>query len=266
MTQQIRLWEITSDQKLNEIKGASIPLERNLEDWLENDISMLDANLLVIGRQVQTEFGGEIDLLCIDNSGDLVVVELKKGRTPRQVTAQALDYASWVKDLSSQGIIDIADEYLGDQGPLDDAFQKEFDQELPETLNASHRSLIIAERLDPSTERIIQYLSELNVPINVLTVQQFQDAAGRRMLAQVYLVEPEVATQRSRSQSKRTSYKTVNELQIIANENGIGELYGRVRSGVRGILSAQAYSETVGYSAKLEDGGRRVVMFIGALP
>ena len=265
MTQQIRLWEITTDETLTEITSSEIPLEQKLEDWLESEISMLDSNLLVIGRQVQTDFGGIIDLLCIDNSGDLVVVELKKGRTPRDVTAQALDYASWVRDLSSQRVTEIADEYMGNQGPLDDAFQKKFDQELPETLNASHRSLIVAEKLDTSTERIIRYLSELNVPINVLTVQQFQDAAGRRMLAQVYLVEPEVATQRSRSQSKRTSYRTVNELQNIANANGIGELYGRVRSGVRGILSAQAYSETVGYSARREDGSRRVVMFIGAL-
>ena len=227
---------------------------------------MLDSNLLVIGRQVRTDFEGIIDLLCIDNSGDLVVVELKKGRTPREVTAQSLDYASWVKDLSSQRITEIADEYLADQGPLDDAFQNKFDQELPETLNASHRSLIVAERIDTSTERIIQYLSELNVPINVLTVQQFQDADGKRMLAQVYLVEPEVATQRSRSQSKRTSYKTVNELQTIANENGIGELYGRVRRGVRGILSAQAYRTRVAYIARREDGSRRTVMIVSAVP
>ena len=99
MTQQIRLWEITTDDTLAEITSSEIPLEQKLEDWLESDISMLDSNLLVIGRQVRTDFEGIIDLLCIDNSGDLVVVELKKGRTPREVTAQSLDYASWVKDL-----------------------------------------------------------------------------------------------------------------------------------------------------------------------
>lgn len=266
MTQQIRLWEITSDQTLAEIKGSQVPLEKNLEDWLESDISMLDSNLLVIGRQVQTDFGGIIDLLCIDDSGDLVVVELKKGRTPREVTAQALDYASWVKNLTSQQITEIAGEYLGDRGTLDDAFQDEFDQELPETLNASHRSLIVAEALDASTERIVQYLSELNVPINVLTVQQFQDSTGKRMLAQVYLVEPEIATRRSRSQSRRTSYRTVNELQSLADASGIGKLYGRVRSGVQGILSAQAYRKRVAYIARRENGSRRTVMIVSAVP
>lgn len=266
MTQQIRLWEITSDRNLAEIRNRRIPLEKNLEDWLAGDISMLDSNLLVIGRQVQTDFGGIIDLLCIDNSGDLVVVELKKGRTPREVTAQALDYASWVRNLSSQKLIEIAEDHLGEVGALDQAFQNKFNQELPETINTSHRSLIVAESLDASTERIVQYLSDLDVPINVLTVQHFEDASGRQMLAQVYLMEPEVAVTKSRSHSKRTSYKTLDQLQSLAETKGIGDLYREVRRGVRGILSAQPYSESVAYRAKRDDGGVRTVMFIGAVP
>ncbi len=264
MTQQIRLWEVTANQTLAEISGTRISREERLEDWLESDISMLDPNLLVIGRQVQTDFGGIIDLLCIDNLGDIVVIELKKGRTPREVAAQALDYASWAKDLSSQKIIEIADDYL--PNTLTEAFGSEFSQELPETLNTSHRSLIVAESLDASTERIVHYLSELNVPINVLTVQHFKDSNGRQMLAQVYLMEPELAAEKSRSRSKRTSYKTVNELQAIADSSGIGNLYRQVRDGVRGILSAQPYSESVAYYARLEEGGTRTVMFIRTIP
>ena len=64
--QKIRLWEITPDQKLAELNRNQISLEERLEDWLENDISVLDRNLLVIGRQVSTDFGGAIDLLCLD--------------------------------------------------------------------------------------------------------------------------------------------------------------------------------------------------------
>ena len=92
--QKVRLWEVISDTELQEIHSNQISLEERLEDWLETDISVLDPNLLVIGRQVRTDFGGQIDLLCLDSAGDTVVVELKKGRTPREVTAQALDYAS----------------------------------------------------------------------------------------------------------------------------------------------------------------------------
>ena len=89
--QQVHLWEVISDKKLYEIPSNQINLEERLEDWLATDISILDPNLLVIGRQVRTSFGGEIDLLCLDSVGDTVVVELKKGKTPREVTAQVLD-------------------------------------------------------------------------------------------------------------------------------------------------------------------------------
>ena len=109
--QQVRLWEVTSDEKLNPIHNDEINLEERLEGWLANDISVLNPNLLVIGSQVQTDFGGRIDLLCLDDNGDTVIVELKKSKTHREVTAQALDYASWVRGLSSDKIISIADEY-----------------------------------------------------------------------------------------------------------------------------------------------------------
>lgn len=79
MTQKIRMWEVTLDEKLIEIPSIQIALEKRLEDRLESDISMLDENLLVIGRQVRTDFGSEIDLLCLDNAGDTVVIELKRG-------------------------------------------------------------------------------------------------------------------------------------------------------------------------------------------
>ena len=265
MTQQIRLWEITRDQTLAEIKGSQIPLEENLEDWLESDISILDSNLLVIGRQVSTDFGGIIDLLCIDDSGDLVVVELKKAGLHVKLLLRHLTTHLDQRPFIAANYRD-SGRISGDRGTLDVAFQDEFDQELPETLNASHRSLIVAETLDASSERIVRYLSELNVPINVLTVQQFQDSTGRRMLAQVYLVEPEVATQRARSQSKRTSY-SVERLHNIARENGIGDLYGDIRTGVRGILTASAYRhDYVAYNAKRKDGSIGTVMSINTSP
>ena len=76
--QQVRLWEITADRKLSEIPARYASLEQWIEDWLANDISVLDPDLLVIGRQVRTSFGGAVDLLSMDGKGswkDNVFVE-----------------------------------------------------------------------------------------------------------------------------------------------------------------------------------------------
>ena len=144
--QKIRLWEITPDQKLAELNRNQINLEQRLEDWLQSDISVIDPDLLVIGRQVNTDSGGTIDLLCLDNSGGTVVIELKKGKTPREVTAQALDYASWVKDLTFEQLTEIADRKFGGESSLAAEFEKKFGEDLPSELNRGHRLWWLAQR------------------------------------------------------------------------------------------------------------------------
>ena len=264
--QKVRFWEVISDGDLQEIPSNEINLEERLEGWLASDISALDPNLLVIGKQVPTDFGGRIDLLCLDSAGDTVAVELKKGRTPREVTAQALDYASWVSDLSREQLTAIADEHFGKSDSLRSAFQEQFENPLPNELNLEHRSLIVAESMDTSTERIVRYLSSFNVPINVATVQHFKDRDDRSFLAQVYLIEPNEAEAKSRSASKRTARQTVEGLQEMATANGIGELYAQMRNGVRGVLSAQPYTDRVWYRVRRSDGGMRTVLIVSAEP
>ena len=264
--QQVRLWEINPDRKLTEIPTRPSGLEQWLEDWLVGDISVLDPGLMAIGRQVRTDFRGVIDLLCIDRDGDLVVVELKSGRTPREVTAQALDYSSWVKDLGFDEVVRIADKFLGGPGTLESAFRDRFETDLPEQLNQGHRSLVVADSIDSSTVRIVRYLAGMGVPINVAAVQHFQDGSGRELLAQVYLIEPEEVRPRVRGSSARSAYRTVNQLQALADENGIGEVYRRLRDGVRGIFTANAYSRTVGYVRRLENGGVRTLVLVEAFP
>ena len=71
-------------------------LESRLEDILASDIGLLNPGLLLIGRQVLAEFGKLIDLLALDAQGHVVVIELKRDKTPRDVVAQVLDYGSRV--------------------------------------------------------------------------------------------------------------------------------------------------------------------------
>lgn len=224
MPDQIRLWEISKAQ-LNEITQSKLDLESRLETWLDNDISILADDLLVIGRQVITDYGGKIDLLCIDRNGDLVIVELKKDKTAREVIAQALDYASWVKDLSNERVREIAKAYLltKNGSNLENAFCAKFSSEFPDILNAQHNIIIVAAQIDSSSERIIKYLSETyGVRINVATFQYFCDSSGRELVARKFLMEAEIKTVNI---SKRNPNLTMEKLVEIADSNEVGKVY-----------------------------------------
>ena len=81
MGAEVHLWRVGDHDKLIEIGPKPLDLESRLQEWLERDISILDPGLLVIGRQVETDFGGLIDILCIDAEGELVIVELKRDKS-----------------------------------------------------------------------------------------------------------------------------------------------------------------------------------------
>jgi hypothetical protein len=226
MGAEVRLWQVGSDDHLSAIAAAPLNLESRLQEWLARDISILDPDLLVIGREVETDFSGFIDILCIDAEGDIVIVELKRDRTPREVTAQALDYASWVSALSNDRITSIAEEYLDPD--LESKFTEKFGAELPETLNGNHRILVVGSQIDPSSERIMRYLSdEHGVNINAATFQHFRPVEGPELLARVFLLEPaEVERKtRARGSSKRRPSLSYEELEALADEAGVAELY-----------------------------------------
>ncbi|HEY9802500.1 MAG TPA: endonuclease NucS domain-containing protein [Leptolyngbyaceae cyanobacterium] len=235
MQEDLKIWEISIEDKLTEITKTQLDLEERLEKWLERDISILSPDLLVIGRQVVTNYNGIIDLLCLDSSGNVVIVELKRDKTSREVTAQALDYASWIKNLSAEQVISIAASYfnyLGKEETVEQTFQLKFDREFPEVINSQHKILIVASEIDPSTERIINYLSEsYQVPINVAKFHYFNNNE-RELLARKFLVDPNNIKESIASKSLKKANLTYKELEEIAEVNGVINIYKLVYQGL----------------------------------
>lgn len=260
MPNEVRLWRVGADDDLSEVSRARLDLEARLQSWLARDISTLDPRLLVIGREVETDFGGFIDLLCLDAAGDLVVVELKRDKTPREITAQALDYGSWVVGLSNERVMSIAESYLG-EGGLEKEFQLRFGTELPETLNGEHSMLIVGSNIDASSERIIKYLSDTHgVNINAVTFQYFREPDGSELVSRVFLIEPAQVelSSRTRGSSKRRPNLTFEELLALAESNGVLQLYQHGVNELEGLLVSGRTLSSIVFSGSI-DGSRKVV-------
>jgi hypothetical protein len=156
--------------------------------------------MLVLGREVSTDFGGRIDILGLDREGNTVVVECKRDRTPRDIIAQVLDYASWISNLNTRRIHEIAAGKLSKSLPT--AFQERFGAELPEALNESHNLVIVASEFDASSRRIVEYLAETHgVSINTAFFTVFEHG-GETLLTTDWLLDQEEVTQRAESKAK----------------------------------------------------------------
>jgi hypothetical protein len=139
--------------------------------------TILGFDVLIVGRQVKTAAGGCIDLLALDGQANLVVLALKRDKSPHEIVAQTLDHASWVNGLSHKQMDAITKVFTGK--PLGQAFSDHFGKDIPKTVNASQSMVILASELDASSERIMQYLARKHgVRIHVLFLALYKTAAG----------------------------------------------------------------------------------------
>lgn len=217
------IWSL--DDKV-QLQPAELINEKELEDLLAEHIEILDADWLLIGRQVRTVAGKYIDLLCMDHDGDLVVVELKKDLTPREVTAQAIDYASCMAELTPEELAELYLQFSGGQMTLNDAYKKKYGTTLDEdSINKNVKMVIVAAKMDDSTERIIRYLRDkYEVDINIMF---FQVAAlGTTRLISRAWFEEDIEEQRPDSKSIRKWNQ---------------EYYVSFGSGERSWIDAQKY-------------------------
>jgi hypothetical protein len=185
------IWKVA--QQPEPLAESMLAKEQLLEEMIVAAPRLLSEDWMLIGRQEETGFGGRIDLLAIAPDGSLVLIELKRDRTPRDVVAQALDYASWVEKLRPEEIAAIYGRFAKGQSLAAD-FQKRFGQLLDEeALNHTHQIIIVASALDDSTERIIGYLSDRDIAINVLCFQVFS-TGNDQLLSRSWLIDPTTAS------------------------------------------------------------------------
>ena len=194
MSVEVAVWRI-DDVNVERIPFGGIDYEVRLQKIIADDISIVDPGLMVIGREVATAYGGRIDILAMDAFGNLVVVELKRDKTTREVVAQALDYGCWVRGVTTDKIRRMFIEHqrrsprADNPKGIEEALKEKFN-DVPDEFNSAHRLVIVAAELDPATERIVTYLQEeYKVDINVVSFRVFRDGE-REYLTRAWLKEP----------------------------------------------------------------------------
>ena len=162
-----------SDLKLTERK--------HLQEWIADDPSVLGEELLVI----QKEFDGfadtkeRLDLLALDKQGRLVVIENKLDDSGRDVTWQAIKYASYCSTLSKQDIIEIFAKYLGNRQKAVDAIISFLDAEDVDDIELNigdntQRIFFVAANFRKEVTSSVLWLSKFGLEIKCFKVTPFK--------------------------------------------------------------------------------------------
>lgn len=211
MSTAIEVWQIKPSEKT--LKRIETKLSDNgltepgdLEAWLTNNPEVISSDIRLIGRQVATKTG-ELDLLGIDSTGCVIVIELKRDKVPREALAQALDYVSDVASWDIDKISEVCQKFTGKS--LEEYFTDNFnDVDLDNVVfNSTQRILLVGFFIDEALERMIEWLfGNFSVPVNAMTLKYIKTESGDELLAKTSIFNEE--TEKSKSVKRISTPKS----------------------------------------------------------
>ena len=207
MGTEIKAWEI--------IDGRPCPLESDLaqegrteaydlEEWLASVPSIVRPGLKVIGRQVRTR-SGPLDLLAVDRARNLIIIELKRNKLPREALTQAIDYAADVASWGVEKVGEVCAKYTGKS--LEDVLSEAFpDVDLEGlSINETQRVILVGFAVEPALERMIEWLSEgYGVGINAVVLKYVRTSTGNEVLTRSAVISEQVEAERTKRAKKFT--------------------------------------------------------------
>ena len=169
----------------------------HLQEWLEANPEALGEDFLII----QKEFSGfndtneRLDLLALDKKGNAVIIENKLDDTGRDVTWQALKYASYCSTLTKEQIRNIFQQYLDKRGQSEEATNKlsEFFnnaeyEELTINISQSQRIILVAGSFRKEVTSTVLWL--LNFKIKMQCFKALPFALGEQLFLTVEQIIP----------------------------------------------------------------------------
>jgi len=175
-----------------ELNREAVETEWQLESWLHaNPEVILNEPLLIFGRQYGLSTGLP-DLLALDQWGNVVVVELKKGQSgsgsasEETILSQPQNYAQSLGGYDYEDLEDIYREYkanvrdeweVGESAVIEDSLKEAHETALGggvDEFNTHQRMVILAEDITSRTENNARYLLEQGLAVQCVAVQWFQ--------------------------------------------------------------------------------------------
>ncbi|MCF0187392.1 MAG: DUF4268 domain-containing protein [Bacteroidaceae bacterium] len=175
----------TEENRIEEIKPKTFEdfgfkERQHLQEWIAKEPSSLGEDLLIIQKEFD-EFADtkeRLDLLALDKKGNLVIIENKLDDSGRDVTWQAIKYASYCSSLTKQDVIDMYKKYLGPTHSAEESLSDFFEgKELSEVeINAGNgqRIFFIAANFRKEVTSSVMWLMNFGLQIQCFKVTPYE--------------------------------------------------------------------------------------------
>lgn len=169
----------------------------HLQEWIANNPESLGEELLIIQKEFNgfNETNERLDLLAIDKEGNLVIIENKLDDSGRDVTWQALKYASYCSSLTKEQIKNIYQEYLNKHSPEENAEEnlKEFFNlddydEIVLNQGLSQRIVLVAANFRKEVTSTVLWLMNFKIKVQCFKVTPYQ--LGEQLLVNFEQIIP----------------------------------------------------------------------------
>ena len=169
-------------ERLEKISTTSFGKEgvmerQDLQRILRDQPEILEEGLFVITEEFSNWEGSgrSIDLLGLDATGRLVVIELKRGETGKHMDLQAIRYAAMVSTITSQQAIEAHQAYLTKLGIEEDAEERINDHlENPQSRGFSAerpRIVLVSEDFSPELTTCALWLNDSGLNVTCIRMQ-----------------------------------------------------------------------------------------------
>lgn len=189
----------------------------DIQEWIEKSPIILGEELLVIGKEVILSSGKRLDLLCVDKSAALVVVELKRDDSGSSVEWQAIKYASYCSSFLPGEIFKQYASYLNkSEFDATKSIEEFIDTDI-EALNANQRIILASREFNSEVISAVLWLREFGVDIQCTRLAPFVDSDGELFIKPETIIPlPEAKDYIERKEVKQRTIST-NQTEWTGN-------------------------------------------------
>ena len=148
--------------------------ERDVQNIIKSNPQILGEDLLIISEELAPceDSKKRLDLLALDKSGKLVVIELKRNDDGFHMDLQAIRYASMIRLFSIQDVIRHYQDYT--QGNAEEDFTDFLDQEIDKLDFDNIRIILVNQDFSRELTNSVLWLNEQGLDIKCIKITQYE--------------------------------------------------------------------------------------------